>query len=132
MVFFVYNRIDTQQKDKLGNVLQVLSTSLHEAFHSVSQLSGTSEISSNPLDLDRKETGLFRRFKLNASNSNQSDVRILGNIKENFAPPKDVSDLASGKALCEFREHIHNRVTWQDSGSSRHQWKSLFTKSLIT
>ena len=96
MVFFVYNRINTQQKDKLGNVLHVLSTSLHEAFHSVSQLSGASEISSNPLDLDRKETGLFRRFKLNASNSNQSDVRILGNIKENFAPPKDVSDPAYG------------------------------------
>ena len=36
MVFFVYNRIDTQQKDKLGNILQILSTSLHEAFHKVS------------------------------------------------------------------------------------------------
>ena len=110
MVFFVYNRIDTQQKDKLGNILQVLGTSLHEAFTKVSQLVGTNE--------DCKEMGLFRRFKLDASNSSESDVRILGNIKKNFVPPEDVPDPAYGKALVEFREHIHSRVTRQ------HEWKS--------
>ena len=66
MVFFVYNRIDTQQKGKLGNIIQLLGTSLHESCNSTG--------------------GLFRQFKLDASS--ESDVRIIGNIKKNFAPPE--------------------------------------------
>ena len=42
MLFFVYNRIDTREKDKLSNILQVLGASLHEAFKSAYELSGTS------------------------------------------------------------------------------------------
>ena len=129
MVFFVYNRIDTQQKDKLGNILQILGTSLHEAFHKVSQLSGDCEDDSAQPDITRfdapkKETGLFRRFKLDASNSSESDVRVMGNTKKNYVPPDDVPDPAYGKALCEFREHIHRRVTSLVPRSSDQQWKS--------
>ena len=130
MVFFVYNRIDTQEKDKLGNILQILGTSLHEAFHKVSQLNGVTDEYWNSSGSQKslksqnsKGTGLFRRFKLDATNSNESDVRVLGNIKKNYVPPDDVPDPAYGKALCEFREHIHSRVTGQDPGSST-QWKS--------
>ena len=147
MVFFVYNRIDTQQKDKLGDILQILGTSLNEAFFKVSQLSGsgvegavtiTSADPSTSTDLNQdfnnssqsaavgytnrrgsrnKSISLFRQFKLDASNSSESDVRIVGNIKKNYNPPDDVPDPAYGEALCEFREHIHNRVT-QDKDSS--------------
>ena len=125
MVFFVYNRIDTEQKDKLGNILQILSTSLHEAFHKVSELSETGEFNSSDVQSgqsSQKGMGLFRRFKLDASNSNESDIRVMGNIKKNFVPPEDVTDPAYGKALCEFREHIHSRVAGMSS--SEQQWKS--------
>ena len=126
MVFFVYNRIDTQQKDKLGNIIQILGTSLHEGFYKVSKLSGMTQQedrNSENKQMDKESAGLFRRFKLDASNSNESDVRILGNLKENFAAPKDVPDPAYGQALCEFREHIHSRVTGRDPTSFQ-QWKS--------
>ena len=35
MIFFVYNRVDTTLKDKLNGIIQVLGTSLHEAFDQV-------------------------------------------------------------------------------------------------
>ena len=116
MLFFVYNRIDTREKDKLSNILQVLGTSLHEAFKTAYQVSGasTEQLSGVPANSSR----LFQRFKLDSSNSKDSDVRILGNIKKGFTPPDDVPDPAYGEALAEFRQHIHDRVT----GSP--QWRS--------
>ena len=132
MMFFVYNRIDTQQKEKLGSILQILGTSLHEAFYKVSQLSvlstdDSSNYSSSECISNSTEKNLFRRFKLDASNSSESDVRIMGNIKKNFSPPDDVPDPAYGEALCAFREHIHSRVVGLDPGSLK-QWTS---RSLI-
>ena len=52
-MFFVYNRIDATQKDKLGNVIQTLGTSLNEAFNYVQSLSGNSAQfkSENPLPI---------------------------------------------------------------------------------
>ena len=92
MVFFVYNRID---------ILQILGTSLHEAFHKVSQLSGNFDDSiqaeSSSLNFNNKTSSLFRRFKLEASNSDESDVRVMGNTKKNYVPPDDVPDPAYGK-----------------------------------
>ena len=104
MMFFVYNRIDTTQKDKMDNIIRTLGTSLHDAFDHVQKLAG------NLTQL--KSESPFRSFKLGAtSNSTDSDVCILGNVKEKFEPPGDVPDAAYGEALVKFREHIHQRVT---------------------
>ena len=140
MVFFVYNRIDTQQKDKLGNILQILGTSLHDAFNKVSQLSGmpstspvtadnvsdrANQVEQNSYNISSSAASLFRRFKLDPSNLVESDVRILGNIKKNFLPPDDIPDPAYGENLYEFREHIHRRINERDLQSLPHQqWTS--------
>jgi hypothetical protein len=103
-MFFVYNRIDTSQKDKLNSIVQTLGTSLHESFSQVQKLIG------NSAHL-KSESSPFRSFNLDTSNASGSDVCILGNVKEKFEPPGDVPDPAFGEALVEFREHIHRRVT---------------------
>ena len=108
-MFFVYNRIDTTQKDKLGNVIQTLGTSLNEAFNYVQSLSGNSA--------QFKSENPFANFIIDASNSSGSDVFVLGNVKEKFEPPGDIPDSAYGEALVQLREHIHQRTT----GS---HWKS--------
>ena len=151
MMFFVYNRIDTTQKDKLGNILQILGTSLNEAFHKVSQLSGIVSSEGSPLTREtsdkvlnpgasasivsdtgnNKGISLFRRFQLDSSNSSGSDVRIVGNIKKNFTPPDDVPDSAYGEALCEFREHIHMRVTVSDPVAALTKHQEWTSRSLI-
>ena len=113
MLFFVYNRIDTTQKDKLGTIVQTLGTSLNEAFNQVHSLTGKS----NQLSLE----DLFRSFKLGAANSSDSDVCIVGNVKEKFEPPGDVPDAAFGEALVKFREHIYRRVFNPTDGTT---WKS--------
>lgn len=115
MMFFVYNRIDTTQREKLSTIIQTLATSLDDAFDAVQNLNGTV---SSQLNAESP----LRNFKLDASNnSSESDVRILGNVKEKFVPPNDVPDPAYGKALAEFREHIHARVTGIRGGTG---WKS--------
>ena len=112
-LFFVYNRIDTTQKDKLGNIIQTLGTSLNEAFDYVQNRAGNSAQfqSENPLC----------SFTLGAPNSSGSDVFVLGNVKEKFEPPGDIPDAAYGEALVQLREHIHRRVTRSQDGM---QWKS--------
>ena len=108
-LFFVYNRIDTTQKDKLGNIIQTLGTSLNEAFNYVQNLTGNS--------VQFKSENPFCNFILGAPNSSGSDVFVLGNVKEKFEPPGDIPDAAYGEALVQLREHVHQRVT------SSH-WKS--------
>ena len=112
-LFFVYNRIDTTQKDKLGNIIQTLGTSLNEAFDYVQNQTGNSAQfqSENP----------FCNFILGAPNSSGSDVFVLGNVKEKFEPPGDIPDAAYGEALVQLREHIHQRVTRSQDGTF---WKS--------
>ena len=123
MMFFVYNRIDTTQKEKLSTIIQTLAASLNDAFDAVLNLDGnvnTSQQRSTAAAHLNSESPL-RNFRIDSSNSSESDVRILGNVKEKFTPPGDVPDPVYGKALAEFREHIHERVTGVRGGSG---WKS--------
>ena len=112
-LFFVYNRIDTTQKDKLGNIIQTLGTSLNEAFDYVQNPTGNSAQfqSENP----------FCNFILGAPNSSGSDVFVLGNVKREFEPPGDIPAAAYGESLVQLREHIHRRVTLSQDGTI---WKS--------
>jgi hypothetical protein len=111
-MFFIYNRIDTNQKDKLANIVQNLGTSLYEAFSQVQTLTGNST--------NLKSESPFADFKFDTPDSSDSDVRILGNVKKHSKPPSDVPDEEYGQGLIQFREHIHQRVT--KAGSEI--WKS--------
>ena len=102
-LFFIYNRIDTTQKEKLGNIIQTLGTSLNEAFDHVQSLSGNST--------QFKLKNPFGNFILDASNSSCSDVFVLGNVKKEFEPPGDIPAAAYGETLVQLREHVHQRVT---------------------
>ena len=113
-LFFVYNKIDTQQQNKLNNIVRSLGTSLQEAFIQVNKMSGS-----------REEQELFRifpRFKVDASNPKESDVRIFGDTLKSFNPPDDVPDSSYGESIAEFRQHIHDRTTGGCAGSTR--WNS--------
>ena len=101
-LFFIYNRIDTTQKDKLGNIIQTLDTSLNEAFDHVQSLSGNST--------QFKLKNPFGNFILDASNSSCSDVFVLDNVKKEFEPPGDKA-AAYGETLVQLRELVHQRVT---------------------
>ena len=101
-LFFIYNRIDTTQKDKLGNIIQTLDTSLIEAFDHVQSLSGNST--------QFKLKNPFGNFILDASNSSCSDVFVLDNVKKEFEPPVDKA-AAYGETLVQLRELVHQRVT---------------------
>ena len=93
-LFFVYNKIDTQQQNKLNNIVRSLGTSLQEAFIQVNKMSGS-----------REEQELFRifpRFKVDASNPKESDVRIFGDTLKSFNPPDDVPDSSYGESIAEF------------------------------
>ena len=101
-MFFVYNRINTTQKEKLSAIIHRLASSMKEAFDTVENLTGN--------DSQLNEQSRLKHFRLDATNSSASDVRFLGDAKVNFVPPDDVPDLAYGEALAELREHIHQRV----------------------
>jgi hypothetical protein len=114
-VFFVYNRIDTSQKNKLSSIIQSLGTSLHEAFSQVQKLAGDSA-------LLKSEARPFGNLDVSNPNSSESDVCILGNVKKEYEPPGDIPDSAYGETLVKFREHIHRRATSaQQEGTA---WKS--------
>jgi hypothetical protein len=113
-MFFLYNRIDTSQANKLDNIIQTLGTSLHTAFNQVQKLTG------NLTNL-RSESP-FGNFNLDSSSSTSDrDVCILGNVKSKSEPPGDVPDEAYGEALIKFREHIHQRVVSNVEGKA---WES--------
>ncbi|EFX65299.1 hypothetical protein DAPPUDRAFT_264901 [Daphnia pulex] len=112
-MFFLYNRIDTSQANKLENIIQILGTSLHTAFSQVQSLTG------NLTNL--KSESPFGSFNLDPSGSSGRDVCILGNVKSNYVPPGDVPDEAYGDALIKFREHIHQRVVSNVEGKA---WES--------
>jgi hypothetical protein len=111
-MFFVYNRIDTSKKDKLGNIVQNLGTSLYKAFNQVQTSIGNST--------NLKSESPFADFKFDTPDSSDSDVRILGHVQKNWKPPSDVPDEEYGQGLIQFKEHIHQRVT--KAGSEI--WKS--------
>jgi hypothetical protein len=113
-MFFVYNRIDTPQKQKLDSIIQTLGNSLHYAFSQVQNSIGkesTNLKSENP----------FSDFKLISSDSSASDVCILGNVNKQTKPPGDVPDEEYGEELIQLREHIHRRVTNVEGNT---KWKS--------
>lgn len=90
-----------------------------EAFDAVKKMGG---FASPAPKVQTQDNCLFRNFKLDTSNSTESDVRILGQNKLSFTPPNDVPDPAYGEALVELREHIHRRVT--ESNDEGHPWQS--------
>jgi hypothetical protein len=112
-IFFVYNRIDTKQKNKLYTIIQTLGTSLHEAFSQVQNMTGNSS--------NLKSESPFANFNLTKTDSSRSDVCILGNVNKQTKPPGDVPDEIYGVELVQFREHIHQRVTKIEDGK---MWKS--------
>jgi hypothetical protein len=113
-MFFLYNRIDTNQKNMLENIIQSLGKSLHAAFSQVQSLTG------NLTNL--KSESPFGSFNLDSSSSTSDrDVCILGNVKSKSEPPGDVPDDAYGEALIKFREHIHQRVVSNVEGKA---WES--------
>ncbi len=113
-IFFVYNRIDTKQKNKLDTIIQTLGTSLHEAFSQVQNMTGNSS--------NLKSEIPFANFNLTSTNSSsRSDVCILGNVNKQTNPPGDVPDEVYGVELIHFREHIHQRVTKVEGGK---MWQS--------
>jgi hypothetical protein len=112
-IFFVYNKIDTSQKDKLNSIVRTLGISLKQAFIEVQKLTGNLS--------HLKSESPFGSFNLDTPNSTGSDVCILGNVNEGFEPPGDVPNPAFGEALMQFREHIHRRVTSAEDGSI---WRS--------
>ena len=131
-LFFVYNRINTQQKDKLGSIIRTLNTSLYDAFDKVSQLGEIyyEDAADNKTSED-KANNLFRKFKLDSSND-ESDVRILGMTTSD--PPYNTPNSAYGEALQQFRQRIHNRVTnWRDSNSltAEPEWKSRSLSNIL-
>jgi GTPase SAR1 family protein len=109
-IFFVYNRIDTKQKNKLDIIIQTLGTSLHEAFSQVQNMTGNSS--------NLKSESPFANFNLTSTDSSRSDVCILGKVNKQ---PTDVPGEKYGDELIQFREHIHQRVTKLEGGQS---WKS--------
>lgn len=107
-IFFVYNRIDTKQKNKLDTIIQTLGTSLHEAFSQVQNMTGNSS--------NLKSESPFANFNLiSTDSSSRSDVCILGIVNKQTKPPGDMADEESGV------EHIHQRVTKVEGGQ---MWKS--------
>jgi hypothetical protein len=112
-IFFVYNRIDTKQKNKLYTIIQTLGTSLHEAFSQVQNMTGNSS--------NLKSESPFANFNLTKTDSSRSDVCILGNVNKQTKPPGDVPDEIYGVELVQFWEHIHQRVTKIEDGK---MWKS--------
>ena len=116
LLFFVYNRIDTTQKNKFGSIIQTLANSLDDAFEKVKSLIGDETV-----QINSEHPFQFRSFKINVSNPSECDVCILGNVKKEFEPPGDVPDMAYGEALVQFREHVHRRVT---SPTGKQIWKS--------
>jgi hypothetical protein len=109
-IFFVYNRIDTKQKNKLDIIIQTLGTSLHEVFSQVQNMTGNSS--------NLKLESPFVNFNLTSTDSSRSDVCILGKVNKQ---PTDVPGEKYGDELIQFREHIHQRVTKLEGGQS---WKS--------
>jgi hypothetical protein len=112
-IFFVYNRIDTKQKNKLDTIIHTLGTLLHEVFSQVQNMTGNSS--------NLKSESPFANFNLNSTDSSPSDVCILGNVNKQTKPPGDVPDEEYEVELVQFREHIHQRVTKVEDGKV---WKS--------
>nr|CAH0113456.1 unnamed protein product [Daphnia galeata] len=113
-MFFVYNRIDTQQKKKLDSIIQTLGTLFHEAFRKVQKSIGNEST-------NLKWENPFSNFNLISSDSSGSDVCILGNVNKQTEPPGDVPDEKYGEELIQLREHIHRRVT---NVEGKMKWKS--------
>jgi hypothetical protein len=109
-MFFVYNRIDTSQENKMASIIQALGTSLREAFSQVQK------------STDLKSEDPFSNIKLNACDPSGSGVCILGNVKKQSKPPGDVPDEAYGERLNQFRENIDRQVTNAKGGNF--SWKS--------
>jgi hypothetical protein len=113
-MFFVYNRIDTNQKKKCDSIIQPLGNSLHYAFSQVQNSIGKEST-------NWKSESPFSDFKLISSDSSARDVCILGNVNKQTEPPGDVPDEEYGEELIQLREHIHRRVT---NGEGNTKWKS--------
>ena len=78
MMFFVYNRIDTTQKDKMSNIIQSLASSLDEAFCTVRGLTIDDASSSQKKIMDASES--IRKLQVGQSkldNSSQKNGPLL-------------------------------------------------------
>jgi hypothetical protein len=79
-----------------------------------------------------KSENSFADFKFDTTDSSESDVLILGNVKKHSQPPGDVPDEEYGKGLIQFREHIHQRVTNAKGGNMFWKSRSIYEFSDYT
>ncbi|RUP50410.1 hypothetical protein BC936DRAFT_139201, partial [Jimgerdemannia flammicorona] len=142
MMFFVYTRIDTTQTGKLSEIKQSLILALREAFEQVSKLGETAatqreddylyddgvRVSSTQLSVN----SAFRDFRYDAAKDGDSDIKVLGNIKRDHAPPNDLPITQYGEDLMQLREHIHSRLTSSASGGWRTRNIQTFSDYLET
>lgn len=120
MMFFIYNRTDAAQKEKLEAIFQSLLTNLGDAFNTVQNK--IRPTTTDSLTQPKKDTP-FRNLRLDASNSSESDIRILENGKEKLED--DIVNPAYTEALVEFVEHIHRRVTDPREENNGNKWKAV-------
>ncbi|CAF0951489.1 unnamed protein product [Adineta steineri] len=108
-LFFVYNQIDPSQQDKGTELLQDLSTRLHDV---------TNKIREGILPNNTVFNG-FEQCRIDLKNSSNSDFRILS-INTNNPPINHPVDLF-GEDCLRLRQWIGERIT---NKSEIHPWKA--------
>jgi GTPase Era involved in 16S rRNA processing len=102
-LFFVYTRIDTNEKNKLSGIAQSLSLELRKAAADLEQ---TQRDSANDSINDDQNfaSELLHDFL-------PEDIQFLGKLKVRDKPPEDVPEFDYGYDIVKLNAYIHGRLT---------------------
>ncbi|EGD78635.1 hypothetical protein PTSG_01613 [Salpingoeca rosetta] len=147
-VVFVYNKMDSANKDRMTAQTESLQTSLQEAEDKVLngdkylfaelkaiEKGGSSDGPEQSRHEDKNDpppsTQLFTRdLKCSLEDPMQSDVHVIGQLKTGDYPPDDKPQDEYATAILQLRLYTHDRVTQQPRWQARslQDFKALTTK----
>ncbi|CAF3723286.1 unnamed protein product [Rotaria sp. Silwood1] len=102
-LFFVYTRIDTNEKSKLTGIAQSLSLELRKAAADLEhdQHHGTKESNNDEQNLASE---LLHDFQT-------TDIQFLGKLKVRDKPPEDIPEFDYGHDIVKLNAYIYYRLT---------------------
>jgi GTPase Era involved in 16S rRNA processing len=102
-LFFVYTRIDTNEKSKLSGIAQSLSLELRKAAADLEHNQRHSANDSNNCD-QNLASELLHDFLI-------TDIQFLGKLKVRDKPPEDVPEFDYGHDIVKLNAYIYDRLT---------------------
>ncbi|CAK4897297.1 unnamed protein product, partial [Aphanomyces euteiches] len=113
-LLFVFNQNNTNQSANLSHTADTLRTELNKNAQQVEKI-----LNPEPSAPATMTSRAFSDVRVDMTNVDRSDMRVLGMLTASDSPPNDTPNAAFGSDVLRLRDYIHSRVVSDPTWTAR-------------